>query len=62
MTIDKGRRLGTAFSFPIPSSAETLEQEVKAMAKILDEALAANAKYAKNFWGRSRRPLMPSAD
>jgi hypothetical protein len=26
-----------------------LEQEVKAMAKILDEVLSANAKYAENF-------------
>jgi carbonic anhydrase len=60
MTIDKGRRLGTAFSFLIPSSAETLEQEVKAMAKILDEVLAANAKSAENFGDKGNLPLPPS--
>jgi hypothetical protein len=52
--------LGTAFSFLIPSSAETLDQEVKAMAKILDEVLAANAKYAENFGDKGNLPLPPS--
>jgi hypothetical protein len=60
MAIDKGRCLGTAFSFLIPSSAETLEQEGQAVTKILDEVLVANAKYAENFGDKGNLPLPPS--
>jgi hypothetical protein len=39
---------------------ENSQQETKAMTKILDEVLAANAKYAENFGDKGNLPLPPS--
>jgi hypothetical protein len=36
------------------------EQEGRAVTKILDEVLAANAKYAENFGEKANLPLPPS--
>jgi carbonic anhydrase len=36
------------------------EQEGRAVTKILDEVLAANAKYAENFADKGNLPLPPS--
>jgi hypothetical protein len=43
-----------------PHEKENSEQEAKAMSKILDEVLAANAKYAENFGDKGNLPLPPS--
>jgi hypothetical protein len=37
------------------------EQEARAMTKILDEVLAANAKYAENFGDKGNLPLPRAA-
>jgi carbonic anhydrase len=37
-----------------------LEQEGRAVTKILDEVLSANAKYAENFGDKGNLPLPPS--
>jgi hypothetical protein len=46
--------------FLIPIGWGHSEQEVKATTKILDEVLAANAKYAENFGDKGNLPLPPS--
>jgi carbonic anhydrase len=54
------RRLGTAYLFLIPYSLGQSEREARAITKILDEVLAANAKYAENFGDKGNLPLPPS--
>jgi carbonic anhydrase len=58
----KGRKswLSTAHIFLLSYPLGQHEQEAVAMSKILDEVLAANAKYAENFGDKGNLPLPPS--
>jgi hypothetical protein len=58
----KERKAGSAphtFSC-YPTRWDNSEQEGRAVTKILDEVLAANAKYAKKFGDKCNLPLRPS--
>src|SRR5215471_650466 len=54
------KSLGTVLNLLIPFHVESSEQEASAMTKILDEVLAANAKYAESFGDKGNLPLPPS--
>jgi carbonic anhydrase len=58
----KGREswLSTAHTFCYPTRLDNSEQEGRAVTKILDEVLAANAKYLENFGDKGNLPLPPS--
>ena len=43
-----------------PTRWDNSEQEGRAVTKILDEVLAANAKYSENFGEKANLPLPPS--
>jgi hypothetical protein len=57
---DEGEWLGTAHIFLIPYPLGKLPKGGEGMSKILDEVLAANAKYAENFGAKGNLPLPPS--
>jgi hypothetical protein len=56
----KEKRLGPEVNLLYPSPPGKLERKASTMTKILDEVLAANAKYAENFGDKGNLPLPPS--
>jgi carbonic anhydrase len=57
---DEGEGGTAPHIFLIPHRWDNSQQETKARNKILNEVLAANAKYAENFGDKGNLPLPPS--